>query len=44
MAGSAGCDAVQYYAPGFALNTYWVYKQKLDDSGKPFTSSGNTNE
>ena len=44
VAGSAGFDAVQYYAPGFALNTYWVYKQKLDDSGKPFTSSGNTNE
>ena len=44
IAGSAGFDAVQYYAPGHPLYTYWVYKQKLDDNGKPFSPAGNTNE
>ena len=42
-AGSAGFNAVQYFAPGRPLYTYSVYKQKLDDNGKPFSSTGSTN-
>jgi iron complex outermembrane receptor protein len=43
QAGAAGFNGVQYYAPGYPLYTYWVYKQKLDDQGRPFSTSGNTN-
>jgi iron complex outermembrane receptor protein len=43
VAGSAGFNQVQYFAPGYPLYVYSVYKQKLDDQGRPFSVTGNTN-
>ncbi|HEX8505536.1 MAG TPA: SusC/RagA family protein, partial [Hymenobacter sp.] len=41
--GDVNRNTVQVFTPGYVPRAFFVYKQKLDDQGRPFSLAGNTN-